>query len=134
MIAGGKEDFIQARPFFEASAADSGRDEEEIAEACCVAARAARLAEDAVSFFKYSSKVLAQEANSEICCELGAFYEERQDYAEAAIWYYNAVYETQPVLNIHAGGREPLEGLVRCYQQMGEEKQAEIYRRELNKL
>lgn len=134
MIAGGKEDFVQARPFFEASAADSGRDGEEIAEACCIVARAARLTEDVVSFFKYSSKILAQEANSEICCELGAFYEKREDCAEAAVWYYNAVYETHPILNIHAGDREPLEGLVRCYQQMGEEKQAEIYRRELEQL
>lgn len=134
MIAGDEEDFTQALPFFESSAADSGRSGEEIAEASCVAARAARLSGDVVTFFKYTSKVIAEKANSEICCELGHFYEEIQDYEEAAIWYYNAVYETQPILNINAGGREPLEGLVRCYQQMGEEIQAESYRKELNKL
>lgn len=134
LIAGEKEDFVQARPFFEKSAADSGRSREEIAEACCVSARAARLSGDVVSFFKYTSKVIAEEANSEICCELGHFYEDRQDFEEAAIWYYNAVYETHPILNIQTGGREPLEGLVRCYRQMGEEEQAESYRKELSKL
>lgn len=133
MIAGDKEDFAAALPFFEKSAADGGRTGEEIAEACCVAAKAARLAGDVLTFFKYTSKVLAEEANSEICSELGHFYEEAKDYEEAAIWYYNAVYETQPILNINAGGREPLEGLIRCYQQMGEEEQAESYRKELNK-
>lgn len=134
MIAGEKEDFAQARPFFENSASDSGRNSEEIAEACCVAARAARLSGDVVSFFKYVSKVIAEEANSEICCELGHFYEDIRDFEEAAIWYYNAVYETHPILNIRTGDREPLEGLVRCYRQMGEEEQAESYRKELNRL
>lgn len=134
MIAGDKEDFAAARSFFEESAADSGRSGGEIAEACCVAAKAARLAGDVQSFFKYTSKVLAEGANSEICSELGHFYETAGDYEEAAVWYFNAAYETQPVLNISAGGREPLEGLIRCYRQLGEEEQAESYRKELDKL
>lgn len=134
MIAGDEEDFADALPYFERSAADVGRNSEEIAEACCVAARAARLTGDVLTFFKYTSKVIAEEANSEICNEMGHFYEEVKDYEEAAIWYYNAVYETHPILNINAGGREPLEGLIRCYQMLGEEKQAESYRKELNKL
>lgn len=134
MIAGDQEDFAEAMPFFQSSVADSGRGSEEIAEACCVVARAARLAGDTRTFFKYAFKVIADEANSEICREVGRFYEEAEDYEEAAIWYYNAVYETQPILDINAGGRSSLEGLVRCYQQMGEEETAESYGRELEKL
>ncbi len=134
MIAGDREDFAMARPFFETSAADEGRGDEEIAEACCIVARAARLAGDIIPFFKYASKVTAQGANSEICCEMGHFFEGVEDYSEAAIWYYNAVYETQPILNIQAGGREPLEGLIRCYERLGEKEQAKVYREELSKL
>lgn len=132
MMAGDAEDFAQAAGFFMDSAADGDRDGEEIAEACCVAARAARLAKDTVAFFKYSSKVIAEKACSEICCELGLFYEEIGDYEEAAVWYYNAVYETQPILDLRTKGILGLEGLIRCYEQMdfGQE-QARLYREEL---
>ncbi len=131
MLVGDEEDFRQAREIFAESAADSDRDGEELAQACCVMAKAARLAGDPVSFFKYTSKVIAEEACSEICCEMGHFYEERKDWEEAAIWYYNAIYESRPILNIQAGGREGLEGLIRCYEAMGCEEQKEIYEREL---
>lgn len=131
MIAGDKADLAAAAPFFETSAADATRDSEEIAQACCIAARAARLAGDTVRFFKYASKILAEEANSEICCDMGHFYEDIGDTEEAAIWYYNAVYETQPFLYLAAGGKESLEGLVRCYEKLERPEQAEIYRTEL---
>ncbi len=132
-LAGDEEDFLRACPFFEQSAADTGRSAEEVCEACCVAARAARLKGDAVSFFKYALKVIAGEANSEICCELGAFYEGIDDFEEAAVWYYNAVYETSPILRRACGAEDGLDGLVRCYEALGCEDQAEMYRQERSK-
>ena len=60
LIAGDEEDFAQAAPVFLEAAADNERDGEEMAQSCCVAARAARLAGDTVSFFKYTSKVIAE--------------------------------------------------------------------------
>ena len=134
MLVGDEEDFRQAREFFTASAGDAYRDGEELAQACCVVARAARLAGDTVAFFKHTSKVIAEEACSEICCEMGHFYEEEGDWEEAAVWYYNAVYETRPILSIQAGGREGLEGLIRCYEKMGCKEQVEIYKEELSVL
>ena len=133
MLTGDEEDFAQAADTFLKSAADNERDSEEMAQACCVVAKAARLAGDTVTFFKYTSKVIAEEANSEICCEMGHFYEENEDWEEAAIWYYNAVYETSPILNLQAGGRESLEGLIRCYEQLGCPEQVQVYREELQK-
>lgn len=133
LMAGGQEDLANAEAVFEASAADGGRDGEEIAEACCVVARAARLSGNVVKFLKYTSKVLATEANSEICYELGCFHETAGDYEEAAVWYYNAVYETQPILNARAGGRDSLEGLIRCYEALALPQQAAVYREELSK-
>lgn len=131
MIAGDKGDLVRALPYFAAAAADLERDSFEVAQACCVAAKAARLSGDMITFLKYTSKGLAGEECSEICCELGHFYEEHRDYEEAVIWYYNAVYETQPVLNIHAGGIEGLEGLARCYDALGCPEQAQNYRKEM---
>ena len=131
LLTGDEEDFAQAAEIFMDSAQDNDRDGEEMAQACCVAAKAARLAGDAVRFFKYTSKVIAEEACSEICCEMGHFYEDREDLEEAAVWYYNAVYETQPILNLQAGGKEGLEGLIRCYDKLGFPEQARVYREEL---
>ena len=131
LMAGNKEDLAAAASFFMDSAADSTRDAEENEEACCVVARAARLNDDLYTFHKYTTKVIAGEGNSEVCYELGAFYEEQGDYEEAAIWFYNAVYETRPILNLRAGGEDSLEGLIRCYQMLGCEEQVLIYQEEL---
>lgn len=76
--------------------------------------------------------MIAVDGCSEICCELGHFYETSGDLEEAVIWYYNAVYETQPVLALRTSGAEPLEGLVRCYDRLGLSEQAASYREELN--
>jgi len=133
MLAGDEEDFRQAYSFFQSVVGDSERDREEFVQACCVLAKAARFEGNLIDFFKFTSKVVAEEACSEICCEMGHFYEEAQDYEEAAVWYYNAVYETQPVLSIRTGGGESLEGLIRCYETMNCPQQAEIYREELRK-
>ena len=134
MMAGDEEDFARAADFFRSSAADPERDGEEIAEACCVAARAARLDKDVVGFFKYASKVIAEEACSEICCELAAFYEDAGDTEEAAVWYYNAVFETSPILDLQSGKNRGLEGLIRCYERLGCREQADAYRAKLSEL
>lgn len=134
LLLAGEEEVLAAEAYFQSSAADPSRRPEEIVDACCVAAKAARLRGDQAAFLKYTSKVLAQEGCSEICCELGYFYEGLKDYEEAVIWYYNAVYETAPVLKLAAGEKEPLEGLVRCYEQLGMKDQAAEYRTELIRL
>ena len=132
-LAGAEEDFLAAGSFFQAEVSSPDRSADEITEGCCVAAKAARLQNDIVNFFKYTSKVIAGEGCSEICCELGHFYEDRNDLEEAAIWYYNAAYETQPVLALRSSREEPLQGLIRCYEQLGLPEQAESYAVELER-
>lgn len=128
-ISGEDQDFLAARDFFKASCADEKRGDEELMEAACVAARAARIAGDVPDFFKYAMKAVAAGGCAEICCELGAFYRERQDYDEAVVWLYNAAYETESILNIHSGSDLPLRELADCYQALGNEEQAAEYRR-----
>jgi hypothetical protein len=63
--------------------------------------------------------------------EMGLFYEEHGDLEEAVIWYYNAVYETQPILSLESGRRHSIEGLIRCYEKLGMTEQVQMYREEL---
>jgi glycosyltransferase involved in cell wall biosynthesis len=133
-IAGTDEDFLKAAPFFKESAVDTDRGNDELTEAFLVSAHASRISGDIKGLMKYSLKLMAGEGCSEICCELGHFYEEEKDFDEAVIWYYNAAYETAPVIKKESGDREPLEGLVRCYKALGMEEQAEQYTDELKKV
>lgn len=128
-VAGEDVDFVRAAGFFEESAADVERSEEETVEAACVAVRAARINQDIVRFFKYACKVIAGEGCSEICCEMGLLYEEQGDFEEAVIWFYNAAFETQPVLCLRTQEQDALAGLARCYRHMGMEEQALEYER-----
>lgn len=126
-ISGEEQDFIAARAFFQSSCKDETRSLDEIKEAACVAAHAARICGDTDDFFKYAMKVVASEGCSEICCELGAYYLEKQDIDEAALWFYNAAYETESILNIHSGGDIPLSELAKCCRKAGNETQAREY-------
>lgn len=133
-LNGQAEDFARASVYFQGVTADTSRTPDEIQEACCVAARAARLAVEERNFLKYTSKLLAGEGCSEICTELGIYYESCEDYEEAIIWYYNAAYETTPILSLQTGTILPLQGLVHCYQRLGLTEQESLYLEELRKL
>ena len=126
-ISGDDHDFLDAETFFEESCLDTARGLDEIKEAACVVARAARLRKDTEKFFKYAVKVVAAEGCAEICCELGEYYLERQDLHEAIIWFYNGAYETESILNIHSSGEIPLRALAKCYSLLGDKEQAEAY-------
>lgn len=126
-ISGEDRDFLAARDFFRQSCRDSSRSVDEIKEAACVAARAARIAGDAEDFLKYALKVTACEGCAEICCELGEYYLEKQDIDEAVLWFYNGAYETESILDLHSSGDVPLMGLAKCYHALGDEAQAAAY-------
>lgn len=101
-ISGDDEDFLEAEPFFTGTALDSSRTVDEVKEAACVVCRAARLRGDVHTILKMSLKDLLSEGSSEMCFELGEYFYEREDFSEAAMWYYNAANETQSILNIHS--------------------------------
>lgn len=129
-ISGEPEDFIKAIPFFEGTACDPAREKEQIMEAFCVLAHAYRLKKDTPQFFKYALKNVVSESCSEICYEIGCYYESIDDLEEAAIWFYNAVFETTPILNIHHGGDCALDKLTNIYQVLGHDGLAKDYARQ----
>lgn len=126
-ISGTEEDFVAALPAFLETFSDPGRSGEEITEAACVVSRAYRYLGDTGSFFKYALKSIAGENCSEICFELGCYYEGQEDYEEAVIWYYNAAFETESILNFHLGGDLPLRAIANCYRKLGLLEEAEKY-------
>lgn len=134
LMVGEDADLQWAATYFEQISMDCDIDADTIMEAYCVIARAARLRKDVVQLMKYTTKAVLSGSCSEICLELGFFYEADGDYEEAAIWYYNAAYETQPVLVRAAAGMDALQGLIRCYHELGLVEQEKQYRTELLQL
>lgn len=127
-LAGEDEDFIQAQPIFYEAACDVSRDGDTVKEACLITAAAARRRGDGALFFKFAVKVLADGGCSELCREFGDYYFDKKDYEEAAIWYYNACYETEPILALKTAGEETLNKLALCYDELGLPEEADKYR------
>ena len=100
-ISGSDEDVIQAEPYFAATACEPDRSLDEVKEAACIVVRAARLRGDTGVILKMCLKDLLSEGSSEMCYELGEYFYEKKDYEESAMWYYNAMNETNSILNIH---------------------------------
>lgn len=92
---------------------------DEVKEAACVVCRSARLRGDSHTLLKMSLKDLLTEGSSEMCYELGEYFLAADDLEEAAMWYYNAMHETQSILNIHTSTDWPEEKLAQIQQRMG---------------
>ncbi|MDE7325215.1 MAG: glycosyltransferase family 2 protein [Lachnospiraceae bacterium] len=133
LIAGEEAAFLRAVPFFE-NQCEGTTDAVLLRQALCVLVRAGRLLGDTDLFFKYALKAMAAgDAPSEVCFEIGEYYFNRGDFNkkdiyEAALWYYNAIYEAQPELNIKMAGSLPAGRLVECYEGLGEREAAAQYR------
>lgn len=130
-VSGEKEDFLKAESYFVSLLEETEQTEGDFVISCCVAAKAARNREDNIAFFKYAIKAIVTQSCSEICLEMGKFYLEIKDWKEAAIWLYNAAYEVTPILNVKAGGEWPLQLLIECYKEQGNDEQARLYEIEL---
>lgn len=132
-ISGTDDEMIEAGGFFETVSEDTERDNDEVIEACLIAAAAARRRSDSETFYRYAMKVMASGGCSEVCSELGDYYFDREDYKEAVIWYYNACYETKPILCLKTQGKVTLLKMAECYRNMGLHKEAGSYLQEAEK-
>ena len=87
---------------------------------CTVIARADRLLGNLTGFMKYAMKVVSMGPNAEICREMGDFYFAKEDFAEASLWYYNAIHETESTLDIMVKGKATMVALSDCYEKLGQ--------------
>ncbi|MCR4597051.1 MAG: glycosyltransferase family 2 protein [Lachnospiraceae bacterium] len=126
---GDPADFERFAEYLYGVTCDTDRTVDEVLEACTLLARYHRLRGEIPQMFDNVVKVIAQETNSEVCDELGAYYLGLGDHDNAAIWYYNAWHEVTPVLSVHAGSDIPLHGLSEVYRALGNDEMAEEYAR-----
>lgn len=133
LISGGEKELQRAEDYFTRIADGEETAPDQMKEAVCVVVRGARLRGDFLKMYRYAMKDVASEGVSEVCYELGEYYFGQGDFKEAAIWFYNAAYETQSILNIHCGSNLPLNGLGRCYEALGMKEQAKEYYEEAAK-
>ena len=129
-IVGTEEDFHLAKQFFLESSLDVNRSLDEVKEASCVLAHIAVSDNDLELLLKYALKDAISESSSEMCYELGRYYQQKKDYDEAIVWYYNAAYEANCILDAHHGGDLPLRSIAECYHALGDEENAADYERE----
>ncbi len=119
-IAGNDQECLEAEEYFTKVFSEEGRSQEEINDALCVLARAARIKREAVPFFKHTMKAMVTAPCSEICYEIGEFYYGLGDFEEAILWFYNAVYEVKACLSLEYQGKRSLLRLANCYRNIGD--------------
>ena len=64
-----------------------------------------------------------------MCAEIGRYFFDSGNYAEALCWLNDAVFETQPVISIFVQGSENLNLLADCYEKTGDPESAAKYRK-----
>lgn len=115
-ISGSDEQAIRAGEYYKTVIEEEGRTPAEQMEAFCVVVRACRLSGNTAEFYKYAMRATAsdEEIPAEICYELGCFYREQGDKPEAAMWFYNALHETESILDKRCSGKFAEEGFAAC--------------------
>ena len=122
---GDTKDFMNAKQIF-LYITEHETSDEALKEASCILARVYRLEDNKNEFFKVTMRDMLTTPCSEICYELGTYFLAQRDLNEAVLWFYNAVYETESVLDIHTNGDLPLLGLVECYELLLADAKAQI--------
>lgn len=128
-ISGTEEDFLAAQDYFYEQ-----YEKEPDKESMAVLSHCFRIGNRMEDFFTVCLKDVATTGSSEVCFELGKYYETHGRGAEALIWYYNAAFEAEPILDIRCGKQLPLQALIRVCEALGDEEAAAIYRRTLDEV
>lgn len=127
-VSGSAEDFAQAEAYFTEVSDNENTSMEQMKTAVCIVVKAAALRGDYLKMYRYAMKDIASEGVSEVCFELGEYYFGQKEYKEAILWFYNAAYQTECILNIHYRGEKPLYRLADCYEALGMPEEAAEYR------
>jgi glycosyltransferase involved in cell wall biosynthesis len=127
-IAGGENNYAAASEYFEKMCDLPDLDEDDLLCALTIALKASIIAKDINRQFKYALRGAATKGCSELCCELGNVFYEQGEYSEAAMWYYNAAFETEPLINIRSKKEIPLNAIINCYELMGDKDRADEFR------
>ncbi len=123
-VSGSDEDFIDAIPHFSRFINEDSETELILMDAA-VLSKAYRLKDDTEGMLLAVARGLASgNVPSELVFELGEYYRGKRDYKEAVMWYYNAAFETESLLNAKYHDAYPFIGLHICYVIMGDRENA----------
>ena len=112
IIAGKQENFILATDYFATLCEQEELQGDMAYRIFTMAAISKKKAGDLTDFMKYALRAAAgQLMTSELCYELGDYYEALGDINEAVMWYYNAANETSAYMDIKYEKKLPLEKL-----------------------
>lgn len=129
-VSGEAEDFKAARPYFKQRLHCGELNEDARKETECVLAKCARLFDEEREFFTLALHHVADgHGSAEMCYELGCYYQNLKLYEEASIWFLNAAYETESILNIHYSNDYPLFRLAECAKSLGDNEGADRYQK-----
>ncbi len=117
-------DLVEACPYFSGIYETESQADKRSRAAAILLRTYRRLGEER-DFFKIAIKEMTDQPSSEICAELGDYYRDVGDAKEASLWYYNAAYEAEAILDVHAGSDRALEGLVASYEAVLEQELSE---------
>lgn len=88
-------------------------------QAIALLCREAILTGNQKDILKYALKGVATRGSSELCLELGKYFQGNGDYEEAVLWYHNATRETQSLMSLNASTKEPAERMEECLKTLG---------------
>lgn len=129
-IAGDTDDLSAAEEFFLNSWQDEARTPDERREAACVLARLYRLTGNTAEFFRVVLRETPYGFSAELCTEIGAYFFEAGNFAEALCWYNDGIYETEAIISIFVKGSGSLLRLAECYERTGQPLAAKRLRKE----
>lgn len=130
-IAGTDDDFLTAKEYFQ-SLSNNILKEDELKAVQCVLVKCGVIESNPHLILSAALKNIADgNGSAEVCTCLGNYYETCGEYNEAILWYYNAAYETACELCLQYSEELPLNGLIRCYTQLGNTEQVLYYTEQL---
>ena len=133
-FAGNEHNLKNAEVYLNSLVACESPDSDAFQKAVAILCKKARVLGQDSEVMKYALKGVASEGSSELCMELGHYFYSAKDWEEAAIWYYNAAYETPCQMSLKAATSEPLSRLISCYENLGLQEVAEKYKKQLQNL
>ena len=119
-MAGNDEELSRAQPFFKKQQESVDSKLLQMKESGIIQAKNARIKGDFAAFLKNALKDMLTEPSAEMCVELGTYFESLGDYEEAILWYYNAAFETECLMDARCGGEIPQKRLSVCYNMLAD--------------
>ena len=113
-FAGNEHNLKNAEVYLNSLVACESPDSDVFQKAVAILCKKARVWGQDSEVMKYALKGVASQGSSELCMELGHYFYNVKDWEEAAIWYYNAAYETPCQMSLKAATSEPLSRLISC--------------------